>query len=116
MYSYNDEQEKLYKTWKEDFNTCGFDGPKDFLWIYVMKGCGCGQSDTYREDFWAMFEKIAKKEDRFEYISKDLYHELIAQMLDSRGLLDHGSSIYGSWLSPAGEKLYKLLTTPHDKQ
>lgn len=112
---YQESQEKLFKKWKEEFETCHFDSSKDFLWIYVMEGCGCGSSDDYREDFWIMFIAIAeKKSDNFEFIYKDRYNELIAQMLDSRGLLEHGSSIGGSWLSYAGEKLHELLTKTNE--
>jgi len=103
-------QQELFEKWKEEFETCHFEGPEDFLWIYVMKGCGCGSSDDFRKDFWDMFIKIAeKKEDKFTFIYENKYNELIAQMLDSRGLLEHGTSIAGSWLSTAGQKLYELL-------
>lgn len=109
---YEQNQEKIFQGWKEEFETCAFDNAADFLWIYVMQGCGCGSSDTYREDFWNMFEAIANRNDKtFELIYKDKYNELIAQMLDSRGLLEHGSSISGSWLSSIGKKLYDLLTS-----
>lgn len=32
-------------------------------------------------------------------------------MLDAIGLLEHGSSIYGSWLSPKGKKVLEMLRT-----
>lgn len=103
------EQERIIKQIKDDYNRCGFDSDADFLWIYVMKGCGCGSRDQFQEDAYKLFMAIGRKEATFELIYKDLYTELLAQMLDSRGLLEHGSSIGGSWLSEAGKYLFSLF-------
>ena len=96
--------------WEKDLRECSYDSPADFLWFYVIQGCGCGSSGKFKADFWDMFGKIAKdKPDKYDFIYKNEYNELIAQMLDSAGLLKHGSSIAGSWLSDNGQKLYKAL-------
>lgn len=36
-------------------------------------------------------------------------YELFAHWFDSAGLLEHGSSLAGSWLTPKGEQIVKCL-------
>lgn len=95
--------------WAKDYNECHYESPAHFLWFYVMHGCGCGSSEKFIKDFWEVFSKIKEGQCHYEYIYKDEYNELIAQMLDSRGLLEHGTSVAGSWLSEEGEALYEVL-------
>lgn len=106
---YDKEQERIIKQIKDEYKSCGFDSDADFLWIYVMQGCGCGNREQFQEDAYNLFIAIGQKKATFELIYKDLYTELLAQMLDSRGLLEHGSSIGGAWLSEAGEVLFSLF-------
>lgn len=100
------EKEKI----KELLDTVSYDSPGEFLYIYVVKGCGCGNAATFEKDFWDMFVLIAEENPKtYETIYKDNYNELIAQMLDAAGLLEHGSSIGGSWLNETGQWLYEAL-------
>jgi len=34
--------------WKKDIEECAYDSKEEFLWIYIMKGCGCGSADELR--------------------------------------------------------------------
>ena len=104
-------KEKIQKDIKE-FN---YESPAEFLYIYMLGGCGCGHGDGLAEIAWEVFEAIAtKKEDRYKIIYGDdsdgpSVNEAMAQWIDSKGLLEHGSSIGGSWLSGLGEWLYNAL-------
>ena len=42
-------------------------------------------------------------------IKEDKYYELILNVLDHAGLIEHGTSIYGSWLSDKGDDVLKVL-------
>jgi hypothetical protein len=93
---------------KEKLETCYYESPSDFLYYYVLQGCGCGRGESIEKDVWKVFKAI-KKGNAYDMLNNDKYKELIAQWLDSVGLLEHGSNIYGSWLSKDGEELYQIL-------
>lgn len=46
------------------------------------------------------------------YDDKNRSKEIIAHWLDSKNLIEHGSSIQGSWLNENGKKLYETLLKP----
>lgn len=88
---------------------CSYDSPADFLWFYILKGCGCGSSSEFKEEAWKVFDAFANGSG----FSLDMYNnptiELLAHWIDSKNLVDHGSSIQGSWLNGDGKKIYELL-------
>ena len=86
-----------------------------YLFTEHLRGCGCGNSDEIAEDVLKIFILFAEKtDDRYRTIYKDKYNELIAHMIDGAELIEHGSSIGGSWLNEKGEALYKeYLKTIH---
>lgn len=101
--------------WQRELDECHFESPADFLYYYVMKGCGCGNGPEIAKRAWSIFLEIAeKREDRYKVIYKSMYNQTITQWLDSLELLEHGSSVGGSWLSEDGKALYQaLLTKPN---
>ena len=75
--------------------------------------CGCG-SDNIKDDIINIIKEFLKDtEYNHSYITdicKELeldekYVEMILFYLDDKGLLEHGGSIRGSWLSDKGKKL-----------
>jgi hypothetical protein len=42
---------------------------------------------------------------RGEYVERDLSWEIIAHWMDAKGLLEHGSSVNGSWLTDDGKRV-----------
>jgi len=83
---------------------------EEFLWIYVLDGCGCGSANELQKLAWKVFELFATHhKERKWSIYDDKKTEIIAHWLNSKGLLEHGTSIGGSWLSEKGECLYKEL-------
>ena len=103
------DKNKKYK-WESDLKECAYDSKEEFLWIYVMGGCGCGSSEELQEMAWKVFKLFADGSGERWTIYDKLEYEAIAHWLDSLELIEHGTSIGGSWLSEEGKKLYKLLT------
>lgn len=91
-----------------------WDGKEGFLWIYVLEGCGCGSSDTLKQMAWDVFEMFAQEisDQRWQKIYEGdnaLAYETLAHWIDSKGLIEHGGSIAGSWLTSGGKALYDAL-------
>lgn len=70
-----------------------------------MNGCGCGSDNE--TDAWEVFKRFHDRtDDRWEMYNDGMRHlEVLAHWMDSLGLIEHGSSIAGSWLSEDGEWL-----------
>lgn len=109
-----------------EFDGCNYDNVVDAFYMGHLKFCGCGnpqgeiefmlqvlraiatrftdniygQSKRY-EEFSNAIEQLFGGNERFEH------HYL--QWLDSLGLLEHGISVYGSWLSDEGYSVLKML-------
>jgi len=107
------KEKKTKYRWEKDFKECAFDDKEEFLWIYVLGGCGCGSYEENKKNAWKVFELFATpfNDRKFSVYDKPEY-EIIAHWLDSKNLIEHGSSIGGSWLTKEGEKLYSLLKKP----
>ena len=107
---------KKYK-WEDDIKDCYYTSPANFLYVYILGGCGCGSGDRLAEIAWEVFELFANKtEDRWKKIygegeedGVELAYEAMAQWMNSKNLIEHGTSIAGSWLSQEGERLYKIF-------
>lgn len=82
-----------------------YDSPEEYLFIGILGGCGCGTSEEIAKDVMTLLLEISKGER--EKIYEDSYNELIAHMLDSKDLIEHGSQIGGSWLTEKGESIIK---------
>lgn len=108
--------EKLYTLSKDgegDFAYTDQDGvshnsPAMWLWSF-LGGCGCGSSESFAERavlglayFGTEHGDRAKLD--FNPHEKD-FDELLAHWLDAEGFLEHGSSVYSSWLTPKGENV-----------
>lgn len=98
---------------------CNYDSPEDYVWIAVLGGCGCGYADRYGElaiELLRYFNTPHMERDR-EFWQKDEFEtELMAHWLDNKDLLEHGTSIGGSWLSESGKQLLDVIESSRPKQ
>lgn len=71
--------------------------------------CGCGKpGKTYKEIHEIMTK--AKNWNLYENNEWDIpYYDFIIYQLNNLGFLEHGCSIYSSWLTDEGEILLKAL-------
>lgn len=88
-----------------------YEGASGYLWIGVLGGCGCGSADQLAEKAVAVLKNFELKPmdpNRFN-VSEDIANELLAHWLDNKGLLEHGGSVGGSWLTDKGKEVLKLI-------
>ena len=78
--------------------------------IHELGICGCGNPE---EAYQAVLDMLKRAEDRKNgklILDDNNPHELfMAYILDHLGLLEHGSSIYGAWLTAKGKKMLEAL-------
>ena len=91
---------------------CWYESPQDYLWVGVLGGCGCGSGNLPERAYEVLnnFGKPHMAEDRFR-VYDDPANEVIAHWLDSKGLIEHGGSVGGSWLTKKGQELLELINT-----
>lgn len=83
-----------------DPNGVTWDSYEQYVSIGLCGLCGCG-----RESIKADLVAILRDTDRLVDVPDTPYHELMLHLLDDKGLLDHGTSISGSWLTDKGKEI-----------
>lgn len=87
-----------------EIGMCGCGNPKDVKkFIYEL----LKNHKEYEDDYDAMTEnrkRIIKETDT------NVIFEFVFHVLDHNDLLNHGGSIYGSWLTEKGEKFFDSLS------
>lgn len=110
--------EKTYSLKKErdggdfdyvDQDGISFNSPANWLFTGIMGGCGCGSSDDIADKAVAVLEFFSREIGSRDWNFIDGENEILAHWLDSKDLLEHGSSIGGSWLSQKGEQVLKAI-------
>ena len=81
--------------------------------IHELGICGCGcPEETYK----AVHEMLKRAKTRSNLIDPDEAHVLfMAYTLDNLEFLEHGSSIYASWLTDKGNELLAALDIFEEK-
>lgn len=83
-----------------------FDDPKKWLTSEILNLCGCGRPEEIAAVAFRVFEAFATG----KFLDSDeLIDEIIAKLLDNAGLITHGSSIFGAFLTPLGETVYRTI-------
>lgn len=101
-----------WDTWNDTSDASPYPNP-DYDWpesIVMDNWCGCGQPKRVLD---AMRSYLASFEDRgtdarFTPMFDDLATLMIAYRADELGLTEHGSSIFGAWLTDAGSRWLAL--------
>lgn len=78
-----------------------------------LRFCGCGLPEDALDVVRSVLEHFADKDRdwRIEWGADlpDGVQVLVLYTVDGAGLLEHGGSVYGSWLTPAGERFLAVL-------
>jgi len=99
-----------------DQDGVSWDSPLSWLWCGIMGGCGCGSSDTLQELAFEVLELFSKPhKDRDFSVYDKIEYEIIAHWLDNVGMIEHGSSIGGAWLSEEGEQVFESIKSVKEK-
>lgn len=81
-------------------------------WFFtgVLGGCGCGPSDELGKRAIKVLENFASDdwENRFSVYDNEA-DEVLAHWMDSKDLIEHGSSISGSWLTEKGKNVFEVI-------
>jgi hypothetical protein len=85
---------------------CFYENPAEYLWTGVMGGCGCGDGSLpdLAVEVLRYFSTMQRDWNEF---TREM--EIIAHWFDSLDLIDHGSSIRGSWLTDKGKTVLATL-------
>lgn len=87
-------------------------GVHSWYFIEVMGFCGCYSDDLF-SDIMAVLRKFEKKPclyyDAINLDGPDKYKEMILHVMTDKGLLEHGSSVRGSWLTERGKQVIKTI-------
>ena len=96
--------------WYIDQNGVSWKSPYDWLWSGILEACGCGSSDELSKIAFKVLQlfSLPHEERKWSVYDKQKY-EILAHWLDSKGLLEHGSSVAGSWLTELGEDVYNNI-------
>lgn len=128
----NKDEYELYEQLKDinesNIESVDFEELLNNIWVYKFRHCGCGDMwICYKTIFNVLKYYISIKEvkfdnDWFEQINKlsekhlgvDSVYEnplllYLIYDLDRIGILDHGSSIGGSWITDLGKSIYTIL-------
>lgn len=93
-----------------DQDGCSWSSPNDWLWSGILGGCGCGSSEEFGELTFKVLEFFSIPiMERTRYIYDTPIEEVIAHWLTDKGIIEHGTSIGGSWLTEKGEEVYKSI-------
>ena len=86
--------------------------------------CGCGRPTEvkkflyeliknhkqYKDDKITSDVMFEKREKIIKETDSDIIFEFVFHVLESSDLLEHGGSVYSSWLTEKGDKFFELLS------
>lgn len=85
---------------------------ESWFFIGILNGCGCGTSEELSKKGIELLKDIAIPErdyNRFAIYYNDSFWELFMHWFDSAGLTEHGTSIFGAWLTDKGKAVHEIL-------
>lgn len=99
---------------------------KDFEAIYFkeIEMCNCGQPEEVKKFIYELLKNHKEYKDGkitceimvenrkriIKETNTDIVFEFVFHVLECNGLLEHGGSVYGSWLTTKGERFFDLLS------
>ena len=87
-----------------------WESPLSWLWSGILGGCGCGKSETFARQAWKVLDLFATEHKNRNWSVYDKHkYEILANWMDSKDLIEHGTSIAGSWLTEYGYEVYKTI-------
>jgi hypothetical protein len=92
-----------------DNEGCSWESIEDWLFIGILGGCGCGSGNSFGENVLELLNYFGTPHQQRDMTEVNPYdggtYELLAHWMDSKDLLEHGSSIGGSWLAERGKEI-----------
>lgn len=83
-----------------------------WFFIDILGGCGCGTSEELSNKAIELLTAIGTEPRDYNQFSikyNDSFWELLMHWFDSAGLTEHGTSVFGAWLTEKGKKVYQAI-------
>jgi len=97
--------------WEAIFDFCN---GIDIKTLLGLCSCGCDLTPLFLERLYKLH--IKQVTDWKYYPNFDIQDEIYLQLLDTLGWLEHGGSVYGSWLSDAGIEFVNTFITKEQQK
>lgn len=93
---------------------CNYESAAEVIWYEKLKFCGCGDPEGTMHFIAKMLElQKAGTYVQFQELVKDnlgTVDVLLRYLLDAFELTEHGSSVFGAWLTERGKQVQELFT------
>lgn len=108
-----ERREKFQDIYYGDIGMCGCGRPEDIKQFLLDL---LENHRKYRDDELSYKEMAEKRKSIIEDVDSDVIFEIIFHMFEDAKILEHGSSVYGSWFTDKGKLFLKLLSEFKDNE
>lgn len=91
------------------FQGLSYEDAGGVVWCGLFGFCGCGNREDHLNVLLSTLHKMYRWHTQNEYSEYTPEEELWLYFLDLYGFTEHGSSIFGSWLTDKGKSLKYIL-------
>lgn len=90
---------------------CVHDSLESAVWVGVFGFCSCGNPEYEMQRILRVIQILTApiQERNTELYDESNGYQIYLYLLDSLGFTEHGSSVYGSWLTDKGKALRSAL-------
>lgn len=107
--SYHKSLEELGIGQDYSYNECDFDDAGEAVWMGMFDFCGCGNWWVHLDTLLSTLHKMDLWHTANELPNYAPEEELWLYFLNLHEFAEHGSSVFGSWLSEKGKHLKCVL-------
>lgn len=107
--SYHKSLEELGIGQDYSYNECDFDDAGEVVWMGMFDFCGCGNWWVHLDTLLSTLRKMDLWHTAKELPNYTPEEELWLYYLNLHEFAEHGSSVFGSWLSEKGKHLKCVL-------
>ena len=107
--SYHKSLEELGIGQDYSYNECDFDDAGEVVWMGMFDFCGCGNPRVHLDTLLSTLRKMDLWHTAKELPNYTPEEELWLYFLNLHEFAEHGSSVFGSWLSEKGKHLKCVL-------
>lgn len=100
---YRSEEDHSYS-----YDDLDYDDAESVIMIGMFDFCGCGDHDAMMKTLIEVME-WSKTRDFSNKPLPDGPLQIMLNLLDNKGMAEHGSSVFGSWLTTLGEEVLEDL-------
>jgi len=95
-----------YFNWLDEDTGVHYQEKCDILWVGELGFCGCGDPEETLRNIREIFKAVKR---RGATLRDDKLYYFVCYWADKEGYFEHGTSVFGSWLTDKGEKLLEKI-------